>query len=126
MAVQPLYLVWKIYHIPIHDTDSWRYRRHISALFLTVTNNSDTYILNMKVQCTVVPVHIGEAEVQLHPFPSSAPDGELSTSPPSRLTPKEKQAPMNRLRGPRSQSGRFWRKENISPLPEFEPRTVQP
>ena len=40
-----------------------RRSRHISALCLIVTNNSDTYILNMKVQGIVVPIHIGEAEV---------------------------------------------------------------
>ena len=44
----------------------------------------------MKVKGIVVPVHIGEAEVQLHPFLFSAPDGELSTSRPNRLTPRQK------------------------------------
>jgi hypothetical protein len=48
-----------------------------------------------------------------------------STSRPDRFTPRmELQYPLNRrLGGPHGRSGRFWRRENLLSLPEFE---VQP
>jgi len=40
---------------------------------------------------------------------------------------KEPRYPLKRgLGGPQSRSGRFGEEENLSPLPEFEPRIVQP
>jgi hypothetical protein len=51
-----------------------------------------------------------------------------STSLPGRITPgKETPAPIEWEMGmPDSWCERFWRQENLFPLPVLEPRTIQP
>jgi hypothetical protein len=50
--------------------------------------------------------------------------GGCSEPRPARFTPRKSRYPLyRRLGSPQSRSGRVWK---ISPLPEFDPRTVQP
>jgi hypothetical protein len=67
-------------------------------------------------------------EVQLHPFLTSALGGGVwLTSCPGYITPsKEPSYSLHRtLGGPRGHFGPFCRRENVLPLPGFEPWTAE-
>jgi len=69
------------------------------------------------------------AEVQLHSFSTSAPDGGKWS--PSRIglftSGKKRRYPLKRmLGGPHSRSERFGEQKTHLALPGFEPQTVQP
>jgi hypothetical protein len=72
---------------------------------------------------------IRKSNVQLRLFLISALNGgEWSNSQPGRFTPgRQPQYRFNRGLGePHNRPERFWRRENLLPLPEFATRTVQP
>ena len=102
---------------------------YVPSYFLS-SNLLTSWWINAKGK--IVPVNAMKkcrgAEVQLHPFLTSALDGGMwSTSCPGYITPsKEPPYSWHRtLGGPRSQFGPFWRREHVLPLPGFEPRTTQ-
>jgi len=99
-------------------------------IYIKITNKRSK-LTNVKVNLSNTWQHLRGTEVQLHSFLTSALDGcEWSASRPGRFTyTKEPQYPFNRRpRGPQSADLDFQneRKKNLSPLPGFEPRFVQP
>lgn len=73
--------------------------------------------------------HGGRVEVQFYSLSPSALDACGRSTPRSDIfTPrKQRRYPLyRRLCGPQGLSERFWRRENLIPLPRFEPQTIQP
>ena len=84
-------------------------------------------IINLKYSLSKHWRRIGWAEVELHSFLTSVPNGgQLSTTGPGRFTPgNERRYPLNRgLGGPQSWSEYFG--EELFSMPWFEPRIFHP
>jgi len=94
----------RLHAVVIQETTTW-----------TFTTIRTSNIINVKFYLSTAWRHIGEAEVQLHSFLTSALGVEWLISCPDHFTPeKEPKYPSNRrLGGPRSQSKYFEEQKNL-------------